>query len=220
MTFELLYMILAKPIIIWSLIHIMTCMILFLVYEKKAWKILLDTWRLLRWIFIPTIILHAFFTPGEIIILGMPWAISYEGLRLGFQLALHFMEIYFLVMVVNMILPLRRWLVMLARNQYLSQYMSPYIHLFPKMVRDVRVILRRSFRLWRLSKDKWCMLPKTLMLVMVDVDTRAKLQANRVWHGWNQRTADKIADDEPYMARMFITFMLLTCLIIVEYYSQ
>jgi len=221
MTCELLYMILGSPMIIWSLIHIIACIILFFVCKKEAWKILRDTWRLLRWIFVPTIILHAFFTPGEIIILGMPWAISYEGLRLGLQLALHLMEIYFLVLVMNMLLPLRRWLAMLMNHQYLSQYVSSYAYLFPKMIRDVRVILRRSFRTWRLSQDKWLSLPKTLMLVMVDIDGRAKLQANRIWHGWNQQNMHDIKYfDESYKSQMPFMFILLTCLMILEHYSQ
>ncbi|MDQ6954436.1 MAG: hypothetical protein Q9M20_03230 [Mariprofundaceae bacterium] len=175
-----------------SLFHIALFLSLTLVLQgdrKKAWQHWVRSWRILRWLLIPIIVLHGLFTPGEIIWVNFTVPISYEGLSLGLHLSLQLSEMFVGALLLGYLLPMKVWLEVMTLNpiikRYLSPYVSPYIRLMPIMIRGVRVLVRRTYFSWYKETNKLSLFPLYIKTLLDDVSKYSHRRALYVWNSWD-----------------------------------
>ncbi|MDX8396943.1 MAG: hypothetical protein R8K49_01355 [Mariprofundaceae bacterium] len=154
---------------------------------KSLCHTLLKSWRLLRWILLPTLLLHILFTPGEMIFHGFVLALSYEGMLLGLSLSLHLCQIFLAALVLGQLFPISLWYRMIVRFPYLDHYCQPYFRLVPKLLLEIRVLIRRSYRAWCLEPKKLIVMPQYLAMLSSEVEYRSHVRAIRVHQCWDQR---------------------------------
>jgi len=175
---------------LWSLAHLLLFLSLMLILQNNVKKVLLaclKSWRILRWILLPTIIFHSFFTPGEVIWVSMP--VSYEGLALGLHLCLYLGEMFIAALLLAYLLPVSIWLEFMMCNaflkRYLFPYLLPYLRLMPVMMQGVQVLVRRTYRAWCMEASRVHSFPQYIKALLVDVSAYSDTQARRVWASWN-----------------------------------
>jgi len=193
--------------------------VLFVLSPQKhiAMRLCWRNWQLLRWILIPTIVLHAVFTPGAWLFPHFFIPISREGLQLGLNLALHWAAIFTLAMLLAYLFPIQHWLRMLAHVPWLHRELYPYLCLFPRMNRVVRALIRRHYRYWnRLSwrhpMHKLAQLPHHILSLLLQMQTHSQRAAKQLWEHWGQSDALALSKNESGQSQAFpysIALMLL-----------
>jgi len=169
-----------------SLLNIVLLLMLLAVSEGciKAWKFVAKSWHLLRWLLLPILLLHALFTPGEMLFDTSVVPISYEGMQLGLALGLHLSEIYMLTLFLLRILSIYMCLRWLMRLPYWHSKLTPYLLLMPRIMRDVRVLIRRAYRSWQKKPQRFRALPHHLLDLIEKVQHRSARQALYIWQQW------------------------------------
>lgn len=100
--------------------------ILVLINLKQGYAALKKSANLLRWFIIPIILLHAFFTPGELIISGMPIPVSIEGLQTGLWFAFNLTVIFYSAIVFSRLLTNREWIRVILKLPMIGLKVLPY----------------------------------------------------------------------------------------------
>jgi len=182
-------------------------------HARDVWLLCWKSWLLLRWIVLPTLLLHLFFTPGEIIFIHLPIPMSIEGLQLGVQLALHLITIFILAMLLGRLFPISMWLQLIGKHDGIYHDLYPYLCLFPGINRDVRMLLRRSYRHWQTSPHKIRHLPATFFELLLTIRQRSQRCARQVWHAWEQQPLQRFADTHQLHTQRL---PIITCLVVVS----
>jgi len=216
LTSLLIALVLIEHIWIWSLAHLLLFFVLMWVLEESFYKVCVawkKSWHILRWLLIPIITFHILFTPGEIIWVGFAVPISYEGLTLGFHLSLKLCEMFICALLLGRMLPMQLWLQSIENINVLQHYILPYLRLMPMMLRRVPMLIRRTYRAWRLETKKVKTLAyyMTELIMMIEKDSRRR--AKYVWQGWYDSKLTKLAKRQQladihvgYMAILFILY--------------
>ncbi len=171
---------------VWSLFHLIYIMLILRILDKDYQSSWLKPWYLLRWLLIPILVLHILFTPGEIIFVGYALPISYEGLQRGLGLALHLSEIFFAAILLARLLPLLIWIKAISYIPKLHQRLLPYLCLMPRIIVGVRVLVRKTYKQWRLEPLKFQMLPLYISRLVEGVENYSNRRAKYVWQGWDK----------------------------------
>ncbi len=91
--------------------------------------------RLLRWLVLPIVAVHALATPGEILLGGAHLHLTREGLLRGCQLALHLIQFFLAGLCVGRFWPASQWLHVVARMPCVGPRLYPHlVMLFPLRV--------------------------------------------------------------------------------------
>jgi len=176
---------------LWSLAHLGLFFLLMWVLAEKLQLVYIDwlrSWRVLRWLIVPIIIFHILFTPGEIIWVGFALPISYEGLILAWHLSLKLCEMFICAVLLGRLLPMQLWLQSLGKIAGVQDYIEPYVRLLPLMLRRVSVVVRQTYRSWRLEPDKLKTLAPYMMDLIVRVEGDSRRRAKYVWLSWDKPT--------------------------------
>jgi len=167
--------------------------VLFIISADKATAVRLcwRNWQLLRWILIPTLLLHAIFTPGALIFPQFFIPISQEGLQLGGSLALHWAAIFTLAMLLGRLFPVEQWIQGVSQFPRLHRIVYPYLCLFPRMNLLIRALIRRHYRHWNSLPwahplQKIAQLPPQLLSLLLQMRQHAQRCAKYVWQHWQQ----------------------------------
>ncbi|MBL1351906.1 MAG: hypothetical protein COA61_001005 [Zetaproteobacteria bacterium] len=159
--------------------------------KQAALRLCWRNWQLLRWILIPTVVLHAIFTPGALIFPQFFIPISQEGLQLGGSLALHWAAIFTLAMLLGRLFPIERWIEGVSHYPRLHHILYPYLCLFPRMNLLVRALIRRHYRYWNDLPwthpiQKISQLPPHLLSLLLQMKQHSQRCAKHVWEHWGQ----------------------------------
>jgi len=174
-------------------------------------------WQLLRWILLPTLVLHSIFTPGALIFPDFFIPISHEGLQLGVQLALHWATVFTLAMLLGHLFTIEQWLQGVARLPWLYHILYPYLCLFPRMNLWVRVLIRRYYRQWNLLSwrqplHKLAQLPEHLLDLLLHLQHRSQQCATSVWQHWGQSISSTFTQKHTLNKQYFPHSIALMCL--------
>lgn len=150
--------------------------------KRLCWR----GWQMLRWLLIPTLVLHAIFTPGALIFPHFFMPISYEGLALGASLAWHWASVFTLAMVLGYLFPAQHWLNAMVRFPRLYKLLYPYLHLFSRMNLLIRALLRRHYRKWKKDAHKITQFPHYMLSLLQRMQYYSKRSALYLWIHWEQ----------------------------------
>jgi len=167
--------------------------VLFLLSEhhQAASRLCWRNWQLLRWILIPTLLLHAIFTPGALIFPHFFLPISHEGVQLGLNLALHWADIFTLAMLLGRLFPIQQWVLGITHIPWLDHRLYPYLCLFPRMNLLIRALIRQHYRQWnhlpwRHPIHKIAQLPPHILNLLLQMQAHSRRCAKYIWEHWEQ----------------------------------
>ncbi len=109
--------------------------------------------RLLRWFLVPIILLHALFTPGQILWPDFFIVISREGLLQGLKLSLHISALFFVAMLMFRLLKRAEWLSYLLALPYVGKRLVTYVWMVSCMKMNSSLLLGDLRWQFRLRKD-------------------------------------------------------------------
>ncbi len=211
----LIAVVLVEHVWIWSLAHLLLFFLLLLMLEENiqhVWHSLIKSWQILRWLLIPIVIFHVLFTPGEIIWVGFVIPISYEGLTLASYLSLRLCEMYVCAVLLGRMLPMQLWLQAIAHIAILQRHLTPYLRLMPMMLRRVPVLVRRTYRAWRLEPKKVKKLAYYMTELIITVKQDSLRRAKYVWLRWDEPSFTDLSRHKPLLDR---NSGYMVCLIII-----
>ncbi len=148
---------------------------------------------LLRWLVIPIIFLHAFFTPGELILSGMP--VSIEGLQTGFWFALHLSVIFFSAILLSRLLADKEWIRVTLKLPVLGMKMFPYILLMHASWERIKIMLKDEYSDWRGHEKGMQSFVMHLALMPVKILKESHVYANDVWNNWDHYASVIVAEE-------------------------
>ncbi|MDQ6990107.1 MAG: hypothetical protein Q9M11_00030 [Mariprofundaceae bacterium] len=157
--------------------------------KQAAVRLCWRTWQLVRWILIPTLLLHAIFTPGALIFPHFFIPISQEGVALGGNLALHWLAMFTLAMLLGHLFPIDQWIRAVSHYPRLHRMLYPYLCLFPRMNLLVRALIRRHYRRWNQTPwlqavQKISQLPPLFLSLLVQMQHYSERCAKHLWQHW------------------------------------
>jgi len=173
---------------IWSLAHLLFFFLFMWILVEKFQRVCVDwikSWHVLRWLLIPILVFHIFFTPGEIVWVGLALPISYEGLTLGLHLSLKLYEMFMCALLLGRLLPMRLWLESLSNIRILQHYLIPYLRLMPMMLHRVPILVRRTYQVWYLEPKKVKTLAHYMTELVMAVEKDSIRRAKYVWLAWD-----------------------------------
>lgn len=169
--------------------------ILVLLIYADGWRRILRAMTLLRWLLLPIILLHALFTPGALIIAGMAWPVSVEGLQAGFWFSLHLLVIFFAAMLFSQLLTRREWISVVLKTPLLGRAILPYALLMNRCWQRIRLMLSDEYEIWRSEKRGLRSLLLHLGAMPVHALRMSREVASDIWRDWDQQVM-KLTDAE------------------------
>lgn len=139
--------------------------------------------RLLRWFVVPIILLHALFTPGQLLWPDFFITISREGLIQGLKLTLHLSAIFFVAMLMFHLLKRAEWLRYLLALPYIGERMAIYVWMMSSMKMNNSVLLGDLRLQFSLRKDMK-RIPLLLLAAFRQSLNDASEQACVLWLRW------------------------------------
>ncbi|MCF7820954.1 MAG: energy-coupling factor transporter transmembrane protein EcfT [Mariprofundaceae bacterium] len=159
----------------------------FLIIITSGGRLLKESARLLCWLVIPILLLHALFTPGELLVKGMTIPVSIEGVQLGGWFALHLIAIFLSALVFSRLLGKDEWVGFLLRIPGWGERFVPYALLLNSGLKKNREIVRREYSNWDACGKKLRQLPIHITIALADTLNENKKNASELWHDWDQR---------------------------------
>jgi len=138
---------------------------------------------LLQWFIWPILLLHAFLSPGQLLLPDLWIPISREGLMHGIMLALHLAAIFFAAMLMFRLLIRSEWLRLVMRLPCLGQRLVVYIWMMTSMHRSMTALLANFRWQFRLRKNIKHM-PLLLMAAFQHALLAASDHAAILWLRW------------------------------------
>ena len=166
-----------------SVLSIFTLFTIGLLYlQSKSLVIIIRSFRLLVWLFVPIVLLHAFFTPGTYI-LGLP--ISLEGLKQSFVLCLNLTCMFFTALLVMQVLEMKYLLQALQKTPVLSQILMPRLLLLTRLRIMIPQLLNKKRIYWQGLERKWLGLPDVLFESILSILKVSRHEAKLLWEQWD-----------------------------------
>jgi len=164
--------------------------------------------RLLRWFVVPIILLHALFTPGQLLWPEFFILISREGLVHGLKLSLHLSAIFFVAMLMFRLLKRAEWLRYLLGLPYIGERIVIYVWMMSCMKMNNSTLFGDLRLQFRLRKDmKW--FPSLLISAFRQSLHDASEHACALWLRW---PASPVAMQQRAPAvQYYVASLLLVC---------
>ncbi|RMH62521.1 MAG: hypothetical protein D6678_00945 [Zetaproteobacteria bacterium] len=137
----------------------------------------------LPWLLLPTFMLHALFTPGEVLWSGAGLHVTREGLASGMGLALHLALFFLCGMMIARLWPPADWLMGLRRLPVVGHRLYPLLLLLEPLRKD---IVHELAGLWR-ARRSWRALPSLLEDAVRRALALGREHAERLWLTWDER---------------------------------
>jgi len=148
---------------------------------------LLRLFRLLRWFLLPILLMHAFFTPGELLTPAFP--LTWEGIHQGILISAHLIDLFLAAMLLAGLLRQCEWFAMLAAVPMLDKRVWEYVIMLSMMNLCVRSLLGQINEQWKLRKN-WSAAPVMLISAFRQAIERGREQARAAWLRWPGHAAD------------------------------
>lgn len=144
--------------------------------------------KLLLWITLPMIIIHALFSPGRLIEAGgVP--LSVDGALYGAHLALHFITVFIAALLLYRVMTAGEWLRFVTRLPWFGGRLLPYIVLMQPLRNETMAIIRRYRMRWARGERDMNRLGLMLLLIIRRVLRCGSGQAAHLWHNWDAEMA-------------------------------
>lgn len=164
-----------------SSVMIVLCVLL-LWRLDRSWRTVVASARLLRWLVVPILLMHALFTHGELLWSGLP--LTREGVLTGLRLSLHLSAIFVAALVLFRVLHRYQWVRLLAAMPGAARLL-PHFHLLMSMREQMMQRLAHLRDQWRLRR-RWRELHLLLLAAFVTALRASRLQADMLWLRWPQ----------------------------------
>jgi len=161
----------------------------FLILMTSGGRLLKESTRLLCWLVVPILLLHALFTPGELLVKGMAIPVSIEGIRLGGWFAFHLVVIFLSALVFSRLLSKEEWISFMLRMPGWGERLVPYVLLLEPGLKKNREIVRREYANWCSCGKKFRQLPVHITIALTDTLNENRKDASELWHDWDQRVS-------------------------------
>ena len=161
--------------------------------QSKSLVIITRSLRLLVWLFIPIVFLHAFFTPGTYI-MGLP--VSIEGLKQSFVLSLNLACMFFTALLVMQVLEMKYLLQALQKTPTLSQILLPRLLLITRLRITVPKLLNKQRMYWQGLEHKWLALPDVLFESILSILKSSRHEAKLLWEQWDDEVEKLLLTNE------------------------
>ncbi len=159
---------------------------------------IISSLKLLLWLLVPIIVLHALFSPGELLVAGMWPSVSREGVVLGLELGARLLLLYFSGMLLLYALDQREWLQQLICIPFFGIYLVEGLVLFVPLQNHIQSIFRTSISALKVSGiHGW-----RRVLIAPEVFARSLYQgrmlARQLWLRWGNGCFLTTHAQEPY----------------------
>lgn len=151
--------------------------------QTKSFVIIVRSFRLLMWLFIPIVLLHSFFTPGTYI-MGLP--VSIEGLKQSFVLSLNLACVFFTALLVMNVIEMKHLLQVLKKTQKLNHMMLPNLILLSRLRTLIPQALKMQRKQWQSLEHKWLALPDVLFETILSILKNSRDEAKLLWENWDK----------------------------------
>lgn len=170
---------------------------------------------LLRWLVVPIILLHTLFTPGAMIVSGMAWPISVEGIQSGLWLSFHLVVIFFSAMLFSMLLTHREWIVTALKVPWIGHQLLPYAILLDRCWNRIREMMSAAFSQWREDHKG----VQYLVLCLAGLPSEAlkvsRQTANEVWSNWDQSVNEIMTEKHAIPVSLIATLLALLSALLI-----
>ncbi|MDT8375994.1 MAG: hypothetical protein RQ867_04555 [Mariprofundaceae bacterium] len=188
----------------------------FLTIMTSGARLLKESARLLCWLVIPILLLHALFTPGELLVKGMPVPVSFEGVLLGGWFAFHLIVIFLSALVFSRLLGKEEWVGFMLRMPGWGDRLVPYALLLESGLKKNREIVRREYARWCSGGKKFRQLPVHITTALTDTLNENRKGASSLWHDWDHHVASVVGDpDSGKQFRPMVTTVVVAAAVIV-----
>jgi len=159
------------------------CLIRFI---EGNWLTSLRLSKFLGWFIVPTLLLHALFSPGQLLFPGTGFPVTREGLRLGMLLSVRLVAMFTAAMLMFRMLSFAEWLSAIVSIPVFGKRMLPHVWMIQPMHREVRRrlgLIQQQFYLRR----SWRMLPQVLLSACSQALSVATPVSRALWLRWPEQ---------------------------------
>jgi hypothetical protein len=168
-----------------------------LIVMTSGGRLLKESIRLLCWLVIPILVLHALFTPGELLVKGAAIPVSIEGIRLGGWFAFHLVAIFLSALVFSRLLSKEEWISFMLRMPGWGERLVPYALLLQSGLKKSGEIVRREYASWYSCGKKLRQLPIHITTALTDTLNENRKDASELWHDWDRRVLSVLDGSQP-----------------------
>ena len=197
-----------------ALIQMLLILLMLLSYQdgsKRVFRALL----LLRWLVFPIILLHALFTPGALIISGLAWPVSVEGIESGLWFSFHLVVIFYAAMLFSKLLTQKEWIDIILKMPLIGCRVLPYAMLLDRCWSRIRKMLSDEFSYWRKEKKGVQYLFLRLSLMPSEALKVNRQIANEVWNNWDQSLKGMVAENHASAVSSLATLLAVSAALLM-----
>lgn len=192
----------------------LTLFVLVMLNYENGRKRIFRAISLLRWLVLPIILLHALFTPGALILSGMAWPVSIEGLQSGVWFSLHLIVIFFAAMLFSQLLTQREWINGSLKIPRIGHAMVPYALLINRCWQRIRLMLGDVHSVWRKEDRRLRTFFIHLGTMPVQAMRISHEVAIEIWYDWDQQVIDLVdKKDHQHVSAIATLLALITGLL-------
>lgn len=170
---------------------------------------------LLRWLLIPIVLLHLLFTPGELLIAGMAWPVSVEGLQSGLWYALHLAVIFFAAMLLSILLRREEWVALFVAMPVFGARLLPYVILMERSLAHTQAMVESAYAAWRNGDRGFRSFMAYLTILPVQAYAESHQLARDVWESWDQYLERLLSAEAGHQSRLLPSLAVTTCGIVM-----
>ena len=147
------------------------------------WQTSIRVLRLLRWFVLPILLLHALFSPGQLLWPDFPIAIAREGLLRGGWLSLHLTAVFALAMLLFRLLKRAEWMQYILLLPRYGEGLAIQLLMILSMQQHMTGLLQHLRQQFSLH-DGWKTLAVLLLAAFQQALADASVHAQMLWLRW------------------------------------
>jgi len=171
--------------------------VLFLLILVSGRRLFTESIRLLCWLVIPILLLHAFFTPGEMLFKGVAIPVTVEGIRLGSWFALHLVVMFLSALVLSRLLSKQEWITTMLSIPGWGEKLVPYALLLESGLKKNGEIVRREYANWCSHGKKLKQFPLHITTALTDSLNKNRDDAFELWNDWDACVSSVAESSQP-----------------------
>lgn len=149
----------------------------------RSWKNLFYMVKLLRWFIAPILVLHLFFSHGQLIFPATVLPFTWHGLKQGIWLSVHLSAVFLVAMVMFRALKLSEWHVLVRSLPRYGERMSVYMLMITPMRVQIGDGLKQLKMQWQLRR-RWKDVPLLLLAAFRFSLSGSTAYAQVLWLRW------------------------------------
>ncbi len=147
------------------------------------WQKLKYMLQLLRWFVLPILLLHLFFSHGQLIFPDSGLPFTWKGLEQGFWLSLHLICIFMSAMLMFRALNMAEWNRFLLSLPFVGRYVAVYLMMITPMRQQISHGLFHLKQQWMLRRD-WSSFPLFVLTSFRFALSSSVDQVAQLWLRW------------------------------------